>query len=226
MARPVLVIGNKNDSSWSLRPWLALRVAGVAFDEVRIPLYREDSRAELLRWSPAGKVPVLRHGEVSVWDSLAICEYAAEVLAPGAGLWPAERAARAHARSIAAEMHAGFSALRSALPMNLRARVRLPVELAVRADVDRVVALWEDCRARHGAGGPFLFGTFTIADAMYAPVATRFRSYGVLLPPGAQAYADALWALPAMQEWTTAGIAEPERIAETDAVALRASGGS
>jgi glutathione S-transferase len=226
MARPVLVIGNKNYSSWSLRPWLALRVAGVAFDEVRIPLYRADSKPALLLWSPAGKVPVLRHGDVTVWESLAICEYAAEALAPGAGLWPAAPAARAHARSIAAEMHAGFSSLRSALPMNLRARVRLPVESAVRADVDRVVALWEDCRARFGAGGPFLFGAFTIADAMYAPVATRFRSYGVALPPVAQAYADALWALPAMQEWAAAGVAEPERIEATDAVALRACAGS
>ena len=223
MARPLLVIGNKNDSSWSLRPWLALRVARVEFDELRIPLYRADSKSELLRWSPAGKVPVLRHGDVTIWESLAICEYAAETLAPGAGLWPADPVARGHARSIAAEMHAGFAALRGAMPMNLRAEgARIPIAPAVQADVDRVVALWEDCRARFGAGGPFLFGGFGIADAMYAPVATRFRSYGVALPPAAQAYADALLALPALREWAAAG-AESERIAESDAVALRAS---
>ena len=219
MARSLLVVGNKNYSSWSLRPWLALRVAGVDFEEVRIPLYRDDTPAAIARWSPAGKVPVLRHGDVTVWESLAICEYAAEVLAPGAGLWPAEPAARAHARAIAAEMHAGFGALREALPMNLRARVRLPLSPAVRADVERVVAIWEDCRARFGAGGPFLFGAFGIADAMYAPVATRFDSYGVSLPPVARSYADALRALAPMREWTEAGVAETERVEATDAIA-------
>lgn len=226
MARPVLVVGNKNYSSWSLRPWLALRMAGVDFEEVRIPLYAPASRAEILRWSPAGKVPVLRHGDVTVWESLAICEYAAEVLAPDAGLWPAERVARAHARTITAEMHAGFGALREAMPMNLRARVRLPLAPAVRADVERVLALWNDCRERFGAGGPFLLGAFTIADAMYAPVVTRFHSYGVALPPASQAYADAVRALAPMREWAEAGVAETERIAATDEVALRASAGS
>lgn len=224
MAKPVLVIGNKNYSSWSLRPWLALRVAGVDFEELRIPLYQEGSREAILRHSPAGKVPVLRHGDVTVWESLAICEYAAEVLAPGAGLWPEDPAARAHARTISAEMHAGFVALRSALPMNLRAAgARVPLAPEVRADVARVVAIWEDCRARFGAGGPFLFGRFGIADAMYAPVVTRFHSYGVELPAVARAYADAVRALPALQEWTAAGVAEPERMPETDAIALSAS---
>jgi glutathione S-transferase len=230
MARPVLVIGNKNYSSWSLRPWLALRMAGVAFEEVRIPLYDTGSQPEIRRWSPAGKVPVLRDGERTIWESLAICEYAAEELAPGAGLWPAETAARAHARTISAEMHAGFSALRQALPMNLRAEgARIPIAPAVQAEIDRVVAIWEECRARHGAakpsgasGGPFLFGAFTNADAMYAPVVTRFHSYGVALPPAAQAYAGAVRALAPLQEWTAAGVAEPEHLAETDAVAERA----
>jgi glutathione S-transferase len=225
MARPLLVVGNKNYSSWSLRPWLALRMAGVDFEEVVIPLYVPGAKEAILRHSPAGHVPVLRDGAVTVWDSLAICEYAAE-LAPDAGLWPAAPAARAHARSISAEMHAGFSALRHALPMNLRARVRLPLAPAVRADIDRVVAIWEDCRARSGAGGPFLFGAFTIADAMYAPVVTRFHSYGVALPPASQAYADAVRALAPMREWAEAGLAETERIAATDEVALRASAGS
>jgi glutathione S-transferase len=219
MARRVLVIGNKNYSSWSLRPWLALRMAGVGFEEVRIPLYREDSKAAILRYSPSGKVPIWIEDGVAVWESLAICERAAE-RAPGAGLWPADPAARAHARAISAEMHAGFPALRNAMPMNLRAAgARIAVGPEVRADVERIVAIWEDCRARFGAGGPFLFGAFTNADAMYAPVVTRFHSYGVSLPPVAQAYVEAVRALPAMQEWAAAGIAEAERIEETDRVA-------
>ncbi|HSJ96601.1 MAG TPA: glutathione S-transferase family protein [Myxococcota bacterium] len=219
MARRVLVIGNKNYSSWSLRPWLALRMGGVEFEEVRIPLYREDSKAAILRYSPSGKVPIWIEDGVTVWESLAICERAAE-RAPGAGLWPADPAARAHARAISAEMHAGFSALRNAMPMNLRAAgARIAVGPEVRADVERIVAIWEDCRARFGAGGPFLFGAFTNADAMYAPVVTRFHSYGVSLPLAAQVYADAVRALPAMQEWAAAGVAEAERIEETDRVA-------
>jgi glutathione S-transferase len=219
----VLVIGNKNYSSWSLRPWLALRMAGIPFEEVRIPLYVPGARDAILRHSPAGKVPVLRDGDVTVWESLAICEYAAE-LAPHAGLWPAEPAARAHARAICAEMHAGFVALRSALPMNLRAEgARIALAPEVEADVARVVAIWEECRARFGAGGPLLFGVFTNADAMFAPVVTRFHSYGVALPPAAQAYADAVRALAPMREWTAAGVAEAERMAETDAIALSAS---
>jgi glutathione S-transferase len=229
LADRVLVIGNKNYSSWSLRPWLALRMAGLDFEEVRIPLYVEGAKEAILRHSPAGKVPILRDGDVTVWDSLAICEYAAEQ-APGAGLWPAAPAARAHARAISAEMHSGFSALRNALPMNLRAEgARIPIEPEVRAEIDRVVAIWQDCRVRFAAkpsgssGGALLFGGFTIADAMYAPVVTRFHSYGVALPPAAQAYADAVRALPALREWTAAGVAESERMPETDAVALRAS---
>jgi glutathione S-transferase len=218
VARPTLVIGNKNYSSWSLRPWLALRMAVIPFDEIVIPLYEPDSKPAILRHSPAGKVPILHHGNVTVWDSLAICEYAAE-LAASAGLWPADAAARAHARSISAEMHSGFAALRQALPMNLRAvGARIPIEATVQAEIDRIVAIWEDCRSRFGAGGPFLFGAFTIADAMFAPVATRFRSYGVPLPAAAQAYVDAIRALPAMQEWASAGVAETQRMPATDAL--------
>jgi glutathione S-transferase len=220
MSRLVLVVGNKNYSSWSLRPWLALRMAGLDFDEVRIPLYAPDSHDAILRHSPAGKVPALRDGDVTVWDSLAICEYVAE-LAQQAGLWPDERAVRAHARSISAEMHAGFAALRSAMPMNLRierATLAAPPSAAVQADVARITAIFEECRARYGAAGDFLFGRFTIADAMFAPVATRFRSYSVPLPPRAQAYADALWALAPMREWAAAGVAETERFPDYEAL--------
>ena len=220
MSGLTLVIGNKNYSSWSLRPWLALRMAGLAFEEIRIPLYQAGSREQILRHSPAGRVPILLHGDVTVWDSLAICEYAAE-LAPGAGLWPESRALRAHARSISAEMHSGFGALRSAMPMNLRlagARLVKPPSPEVEADVARVLAIFEECRERHGAGGDFLFGRFTIADAMFAPVATRFRSYSVPLPPRSQSYVDALCSLAPMREWIAAGAAEVERFPEVEAL--------
>jgi glutathione S-transferase len=223
MSRPTLVIGNKNYSSWSLRPWLALRMAGIAFDELLIPLYQAGSRDLLLRHSPAGKVPILKDGAVVLWESLAICEWAAE-RAPGARLWPDDPAARAHASSISAEMHAGFAPLRHALPMNLRvqgARLAAPPADEVRADIGRIVAIFEECRARHGASGDFLFGPFTIADAMFAPVTTRFRSYSVSLPPRAQAYCDAIWSLPPMREWVAAGVAETERIEATEAVVAR-----
>jgi glutathione S-transferase len=221
MARLTLVIGNKNYSSWSLRPWLALKQARLDFEEVKISLYRDGSREQILRHSPAGKVPILRDDDVTVWDSLAICEYVAE-LAPHAGLWPDGSAARAHARSISAEMHSGFSPLRHALPMNVRlrgARLRNAPSAEVQADVARITSIFEACRAEtEAAAGPFLFGRFTIADAMYAPVATRFRSYGVSLPPRAQAYVDHVCDLPAMREWIAEGAAETERIAETEAV--------
>ena len=218
MPRLILVIGNKNYSSWSLRPWLALRMAGLEFEEIRIGLYQDGSREQILRHSPAGQVPVLRDGDVTVWDSLAICEYAAE-LAPHAGLWPGDRAARAHARSISAEMHAGFAALRNALQMNVRiagARLAKAPSPEVQADIARITAIFEDCRARHGADGAFLFGAFTIADAMFAPVATRFRSYSVPLPPRSQAYVDTVCSLAPMREWIAAGAAEPERFPEVE----------
>lgn len=220
MADLTLVVGNKNYSSWSLRPWLALRMAEIPFDEIVIPLYEPASKAALLVQSPAGKVPVLRHGDLVVWDSLAICEYAAE-LAPQAALWPADRAARAHARSISAEMHAGFVALRSTMPMNLRARGRhlaTPPTEAARADVARVSKIVEECRERFGAGGAFLFGGFGIADAMYAPVATRLRSYSIPLPPPVQAWSDAVLALPPFLEWERAALAEPQILPATESL--------
>jgi len=201
---PLLVVGTKRWSSWSLRPWLALKAAGVTFEEVVIPLRQPDTQARIAKYSPSGRVPYLRDGEVSVWDSLAICEYVAEIL-PGAYLWPEDREARAVARSVSAEMHSGFAAMREHLSMDVARSTPLPaVPEPARADVTRVQRMWVDCRTRFGAGGPFLFGAFTIADAMYAPVASRFRTYGVALDPVCGAYVDAIFALPAMQEWVAA----------------------
>lgn len=217
MSTLALVIGNKKYSSWSLRPWILLRHAGATFEEIRIPLYRPESKEQILRYSPSGKVPLLIDGEVRVWESLAICEYVAE-LAPRAGLWPDDAATRARARSVATEMHGGFPAVRQALPMNFRARAKRTPALAdeVRAQIARIEALWSGCRQRAGVSGPFLFGRFTIADAMYAPVVSRFRTYGIALAPAAQAYADAVSALPAMQEWGEHAAKEVERMPDTD----------
>jgi len=209
-----LVIANKSYSSWSLRPWLALKQTGTPFDEVVIPLRHPETAAKIVQWSPAGRVPVLRHGGVTIWESIAILEYLAELF-PAANLWPADPAARAHARSISAEMHAGFTALRSNMPMNLRrhlpGRGRTP---EVEKDIARITALWRDCRERFGSGGPFLFGTFSNADAMYAPVVTRFETYEVALDAACRDYADAILDLPAMRSWSAEAAAEPWTIAE------------
>ncbi len=223
MHRLTLVVGNKNYSSWSLRPWLALQMAGLDFDEVRIPLYEPGSHDAILRHSPAARVPILRDGALTIWDSLAICEYVAE-LAPQAGLWPDDRALRAEARSISAEMHAGFAALRTAMPMNLRierAQLAASPPAAVQADVARIVAIFEACRERHHAGGAFLFGRFTIADAMFAPVATRFRTYSVPLSARSEAYCEALWSLAPMRAWTAAAVAETERLPAYEALVAK-----
>jgi len=196
-----LVIGTRRFSSWSLRPYLALKAAGAVFDEVEIALRQPDTKERILGWSPSGKVPLLIDGETRVWDSLAICEYVAELF-PQAGLWPKGREARALARSVAAEMHAGFPNLRNHCPMELvapEALAEIPPE--VLTETARIRALWADCRTRFGAGGPFLFGQFTIADAMYAPVVTRFTAYDLPQDATSQAYCDAVWALPAMGEW-------------------------
>lgn len=209
MSDLTLILGNKAYSSWSLRPWLALKHTGRPFAEVVIPLRRPDTKARILEHSPAGKVPVLKHGDLAVWDSLAICEYLADLF-PDSALWPQNPAARAVARAVSAEMHSGFQALRSSMPMDLKRKA--PGEgmtEATVADIARVSALWADCRARFGDGGPFLFGRFSIADAMYAPVVTRFDTYGVALGDTARAYADAVLAMPAMRDWTEAGRAEP-----------------
>ena len=210
MPNPVLVVGNKAYSSWSLRPWLLMRQAGIAFDEIRVSLYQEGAKQKILQYSASGRVPVLRHGNLTIWDSLAICEYLAEQY-PEKQLWPAETAARAHARSISAEMHAGFTNLRSQMPMNVRreipGRARTP---EVAGEIARIEAIWNDCRSRHGKRGPFLFGAFSIADAMYAPVVSRLRTYGVALAEEAGKYAASIHALPAMQEWIAGAHAEPE----------------
>jgi glutathione S-transferase len=204
-----LVIGNKNYSSWSMRPWLALKACGIGFDEVSIPLYTgEADKQRILKFSRSGKVPVLVDGDVTVWDSLAIIEYAAERF-PEAHLWPADRASRTHARSVSAEMHSGFAALRSECGMNLHRPIG-PKALSAdaRADIARIQESWAECRERYGKLGPYLFGTFSAADAMYAPVVHRFRTYAVEVSPRLQHYMDTMLALPAFQEWTRAALAE------------------
>lgn len=209
MAEMTIYLGNKNYSSWSLRPWLALKRTGAAFDEVVIPLDEPATRANILRHSPTGKVPALKHGDVTIWDSLAICEYLAETF-PAAQLWPADKTARAVARAASAEMHSGFAALRSHLPMNVRSSFpNRGITPEVQADTNRITALWRECRKRFGGGGEFLFGAFTIADAMFAPVVSRFRTYRVEVDEATQAYLDAVWGLPAFQEWATAARNEP-----------------
>jgi len=209
MADITIYLGNKNYSSWSLRPWLALKQTGAAFDEEVIPLDEAATRSTVLRFSPSGRVPALKHNELTVWGSLAICEYLAETF-PAAKLWPDDKSARAVARAASGEMHSGFAALRDHLPMNMRSSFpNRGVTPEVQADINRITAIWRDCRKRFGAAGPFLFGGFTIADAMYAPVVSRFRTYKIELEAEAQAYADAVWALPALQEWLTAAKNEP-----------------
>jgi glutathione S-transferase len=203
-----LVIGNKNYSSWSLRPWIAMKVAGIAFEEEVISLDDKDFKTRVLQVSGAGKVPALADGNIHVWESLAILEYVSERF-PAAKLWPADPAARAHARAVASEMHAGFGALRRACPMNFRRPVkqRQLSDDAV-ADIRRIEALWADCRTRFGRAGPFLFGAFGVADAMYAPVVSRFHTYGVEVGASGQAYMAAVMALPAWAEWRAAALQE------------------
>jgi glutathione S-transferase len=208
-----LIVGNRNYSSWSLRPWLAMKQAGLAFDEVRVPLNQPDSKAQILRYSPSGRVPCLIDGALAVWDSMAICEYVNERYADG-GLWPRDVEQRARARSIAAEMHSGFAALRTHMSMDIRGRypergAAAAARPDVSADIARIESIWTDCLA---SGAPFLFGAFSIADAFYAPVVTRFRTYAVALPARLAAYSDAVFALPSMQEWVAAAAAEPETL--------------
>jgi glutathione S-transferase len=204
-----LVIGNKNYSSWSLRPWIAMKVAGIAFAEQVISLDAPDFKERVHAISAAGKVPALADGETQVWESLAILEYLAEKF-PQAGLWPAEPNARAHARSIAAEMHAGFLPLRRHYPMNIWRPVRRREPTAeVVENLGRIEAMWTDCRTRFGQGGPFLFGGFGAADAMYAPVVSRLHTYDVDMGPVARAYMEAVLGLPAWAAWCAAAVQEP-----------------
>jgi glutathione S-transferase len=210
MPNPILVIGNKAYSSWSLRPWLLMKQVGIGFEEIRLSLYEDDSKQKILQYSATGKVPVLKDGDLTIWDSLAICEYLAEKY-PEKRLWPSATAARACARSISAEMHSGFTNLRTQMPMNVRREIRGRAKTPeVVAEISRIEAIWNDCRSRFGSQGSFLFGAFSIADAMYAPVVSRLRTYGVTLAEEAGEYADAIHALPAMQEWIAAAHAETE----------------
>jgi len=212
---PTLVIANKCYSSWSLRPWLLMKQLEIAFDEIIIPLDLPDTKAKVLKHSPAGKVPILIDGDVTVWESISIMEYVGEAFAPA---WPADRGARATARSIAAEMHAGFSALRSACPMNLgRKFAQKDRGEAVARDVSRFGEIVNQARGRFGAGGPFLFGDFSAADAMYAPLVTRLDTYSIAVDAATRAYMDAILTLPAFQEWR-AGALKEEWIVDADEV--------
>lgn len=204
-----LIIGNKNYSSWSMRPWIAMKAAGIPFEEIVISLDAADFKQRVGAVSGPGKVPVLIDGDVQVWESLAILEYLAEQF-PAAGLWPADPAARAHARTVAHEMHAGFLPLRRHLPMNMaRPVIRRALTPEAAANVRRIEALWADCRARHSGGGSFLFGRFGAADAMYAPVVARLNTYDVEVAAATRSYMDAVIALPAWAEWRAAAVKEP-----------------
>jgi glutathione S-transferase len=201
-----LVIGDRNYSSWSLRPWLVLKQAGLPFEEINIRLKDAGSKVLIYKYSPSGKVPCLIDDDTHIWDSLAICEYLAE---RSPALWPADAKVRAEARSVSAEMHSGFGALRQGMPMDIIASKPHDARRAdVLSDIARIIAIWESCRERFAAQGPFLFGEFSIADAMYAPIAWRFRTYAVDLPPASGEWLDHICALPAMQEWQAGALAE------------------
>ena len=204
-----LVIGNKNYSSWSMRPWMALKGTGIAFDEVVIPLYTGVAdKQRILDVTRSGKVPALIDGAVTVWDSLAIIEYAAERF-PDAKLWPQDVAARAHARSVSAEMHSSFMPLRNECGMNIHRPIRAkPLSEDAQANIARIQQIWTECRALYGAKGPYLFGAFSGADAMFAPVIHRFRTYAIDVTPPARDYMDTMLANPAFQEWTNGALAE------------------
>ena len=214
MDRTTLTLSSKNYSSWSLRGWLMVKLAGIPFDEVIIAPDDADARAEILLLSPSILVPCLTYDGVKVWDTLAIGEFLNEIK-PRKHLLPKDRAMRAHCRSVCGEMHSGFVSLRQALPMNIKAHFpQFKLWSKARADIDRIAAIWRECLTNYG--GPFLFGEITIADAMYAPVVSRLRTYGVTLEPELQAYADRIWDLPAMQEWRAAAIEEKEEIEELE----------
>ncbi|MBJ3775598.1 glutathione S-transferase family protein [Acuticoccus mangrovi] len=214
MARATLTISSKNYSSWSLRGWLLCRMANLDFDEKPVAVDDPETRQELLLLSPSVRVPRLSHDGVEVWDTLAIAEYLNEI-APEAGLLPADRRARAHCRAVSGEIHSGFYNLRSALPMNIKSRHKsFKIFSGARPDVQRIKEIWTDCLTTYG--GPFLFGTPTIADAMYAPVCTRFRTYAVELEPELAAYCDTIFAWEPMQEWTAAALEEPDEVIELE----------
>jgi len=208
MSKLHLIIGNKNYSSWSLRPWIAMTMADIPFKETVIPLYMPDTKAAIAEHSKAGRVPVLHHGKLVIWDSMAIFEYLAETF-PEKKLWPVGKTARAVARAVSNEMHSGFAALRNACPMNIR-RLPKPVPLsdAVKADIDRIEAIWCECREKFGKGGPFLFGKFSIADAMFAPVASRFSTYGLSTADITKSYVATILGTSAFKAWQGAALEE------------------
>ncbi len=204
-----LIIGNKAYSSWSLRPWLAMKDKGLSFQETVIHLYGPDAKNKIREFSSAGKVPVLQHGEITVWDSLAILDYLADTF-PELTWWPADPHARACARAVSAEMHAGFGNVRSQMPMNVRRDLASKTRAeGAEDDIIRITEIWRTCRDKFGAAGPFLFGSFSNADAMYAPVVTRFKTYGMELDAKCKAYSDAILEHPAMREWYASAAAEP-----------------
>ncbi|MGE5097371.1 MAG: glutathione S-transferase family protein [Betaproteobacteria bacterium] len=222
MSKLTLVIGNKNYSSWSMRPWVLLKQKGIPFDEVRLGFHTAEWNAQIGRWSPSGLVPVLWRDEQSVWDSLAIMETLHEWF-PDRGIWPADAAARAFARSAAAEMHSGFRDLRSHMPMNIRAshpgKGRAP---GVQANIDRIATLWTQARQRFAGDGPFLFGAFTACDAMFAPVVMRFRTYEVALEGEAAKYCSAMREAPGVRAWVEGALQEKEFVAEDEPYATTA----
>lgn len=214
MAKSLLTISSRNYSSWSLRGWLLCKLAGLDFDAVSLPLDDASARAELLLLSPSFLTPCLTHDGIKVWDTLAIAEFLNETF-PEAGLVPADRGERSHCRSICGEMHSGFANLRAALPMNLKARhPGFKVWAGAQSDIDRITAIWRECLS--ASAGPFLFGELTMADAMYAPVCTRFVTYDVPLDPVSAAYRDRILALPYMKEWTAIALTEPDEVEELD----------
>jgi glutathione S-transferase len=215
MAKVTLTISSRNYSSWSLRGWLLCKMAGLEFETVMLPIDDASSRAELLLLSPSFLVPCLSYEGIEVWDTLAIAEFLQEIL-PDSGLMPEDRAKRAWCRSVSGEMHSGFANLRAALPMNLKSRhPGFKVWAGAQLDIDRILAIWRGCLS--DSGGPFLFGGApTVADAMYAPVCTRFLTYDVALDPACAAYRDRILALPAMVEWTKAAQLEPDEVEELD----------
>jgi glutathione S-transferase len=216
MAKPVLIIGNKNYSSWSLRPYMALAMAGIPFEEKLIHFGTPNFTAKIKRISKTGLVPILQHGQLAIWDTLAIMEYLAETW-PEKNLWPKNKAARAMARSLCAEMHSGFAALRNGYPMNLRRPPKpVPMNDGIRAEVKRLEEAWADARKRHGKGGPFLFGRFSIADAMFAPVVTRLETYAIPVSSATRHYMNAVMATPAFNEWKAAALKEKWIVAEDE----------
>ncbi|NQZ08585.1 MAG: glutathione S-transferase family protein [Algicola sp.] len=209
-----LILGNKNYSSWSLRPWILLKMLDIPFDEIVVPLYGPDSKEKLLQYSPKGQVPVLKDFDLTVWDSLAIMEYIAESF-PDKKAWPQDKADRANARSISAQMHSSFDAIRNTLPMNCKKQMKFTdISADLQQDIDEVCAIWQHCLSQ--SNGDFLFGEFSIADAMYAPVVLRFDSYGIEVGQLQQAYIDTMLALPGMQQWIEAGKAEEWAIEQAE----------